>query len=275
MNAKKQQGFGLLIFLLALTAFASAIIFAASNPQTSKQKLLQNQQAQLNQAKQNLLDYLVATPEVYATNTNGHFYPLEKLAAPGYLPCPDTNGDGASNAPCGGSQAIVSGRLPLASASRHFQLQPGLVGAGTKIWYYLDSRYAIQNPDFNNQSTMRFTPLNSQQPGNGILQLNQRDNLVVVLLIASSNRQIELDNPPDLSQINPQDFLAQSISFAEWKEAVLARVARQAPVLCQLAPEQTHWFNACNNPDRTKATCDFVENLPSNPSGANWREILC
>lgn len=270
-----QTGFGLLMFLLALTGLSSALFFAANNPETSKQDLLHNKSLQLSQAKTNLLNYALATPEIYATNTNGNFHQLKNLTPPGYFPCPAPQQNLISANTCGAGADFAVGFLPLSMATHHFQLQPDLVGENSFIWYFIDSRYLIQNTDFNNQSTKRFAPLNRQNPGAGSLQLNQIPNLVAVLAMPISNREINFNQPPDLANLNPTDYLTTSISHAEWNRAISSRVVRQAQVLCQLEPNLPHWFNQCNNPDRTKATCDFDENLPVNPSGTNWREILC
>lgn len=283
----KQQGYILIILLLALISFSATAIYSTVSPQQLQHHALQQRVKILEQIKQNLIIHLQSTPEIYSTESNGTFYQLEAQTAPGYLPCPDTNNNGKTNTPCGtGGVEVVIGRLPATLATRHFRLvdHPGY---HPFIWYIVDSRYVIQNANYHNQTISRFSPLNRENPGNGKIQLDQQTNLVA-LLIWSKNLNIpanaateSLANIHDLAQnhFKQHQDLVSTLSFTEWQQAVTERVALQKDTLCLFPANQPHWFNAYSNNPSSQSTegTEPIDNpgLPHNLIGANWREYFC
>lgn len=264
----KQNGYALLLVILVLFMGATATLYADFQPSALqlKDQYNQKQHQQLQQAKAQILLHAVSIPNLYATDTNGRFYSSDRVSAPGYLPCPDTNNNGQSNTPCGQGENFVIGQLPPGLATRHFNFYNS---ATTRpIWYKVDSRYVIQNSDYNNPPIQRYAPLNPNQPGDGNLSWGSRQNLIA-LLAYDANLLTQTNTPP-------QQAMMVSISHQEWANALKQRLRNQAPHLCQLDPLQAHWFNQCNNQEGYNPECPAIyDGRPSNPVGANWRDLLC
>lgn len=281
-----QQGYALLLLVLMLFMAGSAMLYSTMGPQANKLKhqASQKQMDILEQAKANLLLHAVSIPELYATDSNGNFYAGNRVPAPGYLPCPDTNNNGSSNTPCGQGEEIAIGRLPDSLATRHFRFIDNR-SSPVFIWYVVDSRYVIQNSDFNNPPIQRFAPLNSQIPGNGRIQLDNQTDLVALIFISdqvpasgTNLSSISLDNliNPSLNRFTRQNTRAVTISQQEWLNQVSGRVRNQRTALCQLDPLIPHWFNECNNPESPSTNCPTInDGRDSNPVGSNWRALLC
>ena len=246
-----QQGYALLLFILTLFMATSVSVYYGILPQANQLKHLQTQHhmALLNQVKTNLLLYATSTPEIYATNTNGNFYTAELIAAPGYLPCPDTNKDGTSDTPCGGSEllSIVSGLLPQAIATRHFRF---IDDTPLDVWFVVDSRYVIQNVNYHNATIKRYSPINSHSPGNGNIKLGKQDNLVALVFISNKTPAEHLLDPSQnlFHQLNSPMI---TISHAEWNRNIESRARSEKNAYCQLDSVIKNWFNI------------------------NWRGILC
>lgn len=285
-SADYQQGYALLLLVLMLFMAGSALLYSTMGPQANKLKhqASQKQMDLLEQAKANLLLHAVSIPELYATNSNGNFYAGNRIPSPGYLPCPDTNNDGSSNTPCGQGQDIVLGRLPAGLATRHFRFIDNR-SSPVFIWYAVDSRYVIQNSDYNNPPIQRFAPLNSNIPGEGRIKLDNQTNLVALIFISdqipAANTDllsIGLNNliDPSLNQFTRQNTRSVAISHQEWRNQVQGRVQNQQAALCQLDPLLPHWFNQCNNPESPSTECPVInDGRDNNPVGSNWRALLC
>lgn len=278
---KNQRGYILIILMLVIISIAAVVSYSLISPQQLQNQILQQRVETLRQIKQKLIIHSQSAPEIYATESNGNFIPGANLPSPGYLPCPDIDNDGQSDTPCGQGEDIVIGRLPITLATRHFRL---IDSFQPFIWYIVDSRYVIQNADYNNPPLKRFTPLNMNHPGQGHIQLDQQDNLVALLIWSKDQNQpneistAQFSNIANLSEhkFNANDDLTASVSHNEWRNAVLNRVDLQKATLCNLPSDQPHWFNACNNRQGSgTAACLNDINKPDNPTGANWREELC
>lgn len=283
--AQNQQGYALLLLVLMLFMAGSGMLYTMIGPQANKLKhqASQKQMDLLEQAKSNLLLHAMSTPEIYATDSNGNFYAGDRIPSPGYLPCPDTNNNGSSNTPCGQGEDIVIGRLPVSLATRHFRFIDNR-SSPTFIWYAVDSRYVIQNSDYNNPPIQRYAPLNSNLPGEGRIQLDNQTDLVALLFISdqvasgSDLTSITLDNfiNPALNQFTRQNTRAVTISHQEWQSQVQTRVQKQRSALCLLDPQIPHWFNECNNQEANTTQCPAInDGRLSNPVGSNWRALLC
>ncbi|MBE0494578.1 MAG: hypothetical protein IBX48_09590 [Thiomicrospira sp.] len=285
-SAPYQQGYALLLLVLMLFMAGSAMLYSTMGPQANKLKhqASQKQMTILEQVKTNLLLHAVSAPEIYATNSNGNFYTSDRVPSPGYLPCPDINNNGSTTTPCGQGEEIVIGRLPAGLATRHFRFIDNR-SSPVFIWYVVDSRYVIQNPDYNNPPTKRYAPLNSNTPGNGRIQLDNQTDLVALIFISeqvpasstdlSTTSLKNLVNPSQ-NRFTRQNTRAVTISHQEWRAHVQGRVQNQSSTLCQLDEELAHWFNECNNPDSPSAECPAInDGRKNNPVGSNWRALLC
>ena len=80
-------------------------------------------EAALAAARDALIGYAVSYPDQHSGRHG-----------PGYLPCPDTSGNGSPNTPC---RAASLGRLPW----RRLGLHDPRDGAGERLWYALDRRF--------------------------------------------------------------------------------------------------------------------------------------
>lgn len=281
--ARRQDGYILMILLILLITSSAGLAYGLITPQSLKSQVLHKNLAQLNQAKQRLIIHAQSSPEIYATDSNGKFLPPQTLPSPGYLPCPDTDNDGASNTPCGQGQDIIIGRLPNTLATRHFRLLEHPANEPF-IWYIVDSRYVIQNADYNNPPLKRYTPLNSHIPGEGRITLDNQSNLIALLIMPKDAQQPPSLDPGqlnNLSDINTHYFerrqdLVVALSHSEWRSAIEQRIQLEKATLCQIPPDQAHWFNRCNNTQGAGTEhCDNQLLQNENSTGANWREWLC
>ncbi|WP_153003468.1 hypothetical protein [Thiomicrospira sp. WB1] len=272
-----------LIFLVGL----STIGFTTLTPSANSLKLratLKNQQA-LKEASRQLEVFTRSIPEIYATDSNENFYAPDRIPGPGYLPCPDTNQNQRSNAPCGQGRTFVWGRLPVRIASRHIQFIPRPASTPV-IWYAVDSRYVIQNADFNNPPTKRFSPLNTDHPGDARLELESQTDIVALLFITHKAMPI---NATDLTQHTNSHLASNSspifqknqgqfwvLTHQRWQELIKSR-AEQATELCTQSQEEPGWFNPCTNSQDPTSNCPAPSGTQptSNPVGSNWRALLC
>ena len=152
----------LIMFLVMFLAGASVFISFVSNNLIS-QKYNNEAIIALRDAKEALIAYAV---------THGDFFGPAG-AGPGHLPCPDTNGDGLENLPCG-LDAI--GRLPrsvtvpLPAANTILELSDYNIGIDEQLWYALaDPARRTPVGPFNSNTTTTHT-------------LNGQDDIAAVLI---------------------------------------------------------------------------------------------
>lgn len=119
-----QRGAALLIFLLVALTMASALAIKALNLAVTPSGTVQNQQL-LQQAKEALIGYALAFADTQPNNL------------PGYLPCPDNNGDGDADAPCDNPGESTIGFLPW----RTLGLPPLRDSSGSCLWYAVSGSY--------------------------------------------------------------------------------------------------------------------------------------
>lgn len=265
-----QQGFLILylLIILAITA-SSGLIFL----KPSAEKLRFHQQKQqidlLNTARSHLLSYTTNIPEIYATNTSSAYFANDRVPSPGYLPCPDTDKTGAMNTPCGQGLNFVGGRLPNEINSRHIRFNPS---DKVTIHYVVDSRYVIQNSDYNNPPTQRFAPLNNLNPGNGFLSLEGHSDVIAFIFLSSNTYEDYIEDA--VNGVFKRPELAVTISHQDWTAHTQQRIAAQINSLCTIPIHRAHWFNACNNYVNPSLNCHFDPYREDNPVGANWRDIF-
>jgi hypothetical protein len=126
---KKQSGLALIMFLTIFLLSATAILLSRLNNRTSVMLEKQAQTARvLAQAKEALIGYAATYVETHSS--------LHKIQQ-GFLPCPDYNGDGSANSPCGDAGHSVIGRFPW----RSLGLPPLRDGSGECLWYAISGTY--------------------------------------------------------------------------------------------------------------------------------------
>ncbi|MEQ8426454.1 MAG: hypothetical protein RLT87_08135 [Gammaproteobacteria bacterium] len=138
-SIRKQFGQTLLAFVLVMIIGSSYLLVRALNTNTPKLAASEQAAYKLKLAKQALIGYAVTYPD----NVN----PEE---GPGYLLCPDTNGDGLAETNCSGA---AIGRFPW----KTLELTDVYDASGQTIWYALSENYRY-GPN-------KRIPLNSETPG--------------------------------------------------------------------------------------------------------------
>ncbi|MGH8610791.1 MAG: hypothetical protein ACREYF_01775 [Gammaproteobacteria bacterium] len=130
---KAQRGVALLLLLL-ITVVAASSIFVTTVRQTTTQIALdKNRQTHdaLARAKEALIGYALTYSEQPPTGTPPGSQPQ------GFLPCPDRDGDGGANPPCGGAGQSFIGMLPW----RQLRLPALRDGDGECLWYAVSGNY--------------------------------------------------------------------------------------------------------------------------------------
>lgn len=123
-----QRGAALLLFaLVAMVSFA-AILMAALNSKRSESPQAKSLVV-LQTAHEALIGYALS------------FSDLNVNRLPGYMPCPDTDGDGVADAPCGNPGESALGRLPWQT----LDLPPLRDSTGECLWYAVSGAYK-ENP---------------------------------------------------------------------------------------------------------------------------------
>lgn len=149
---RRQRGVILLAFFIVLfLAAAGAIITVLDNSTLTQQRSSETMVA-LRQAKEALIAYATLYADNYsATN-----------AGPGYLPCPDTNGSNAENAPCGANSL---GRLPttiILPSGSNFSLSEFNNDIDEQFWYSVDNNFRRNPLGVLNSSTGSTITLDGQ-----------------------------------------------------------------------------------------------------------------
>jgi hypothetical protein len=276
---------GLILSLIVFWLFLISLILLLNLRPTTAQLTWQAQNKQivhLAWTREQLWQFSQQTPQLYATDTNGRFYDANRIPSPGYFPCPDTNNNGQSNAPCGQGQAIAIGRLPKNIATRSINFTPYHIPEFS-LGYAVDSRYVIQNSDYHNPPIQRFAPLNVIYPGEaGLQNLQGQPSVALIFIIPADedfNQEIwhqavqQSPQHPDRQAFNDRFPLQQALTLEQWQDRMQSQVASFSATLCQLAPDQPHWFNACTNPQQPTPNCPNQQ--PANPTGSDWRALLC
>ncbi len=118
------RGAVLLTFVMVGIIIASALLLKALNLASPGTTQGTDNQV-LKTAKHALLGYAMSYAD---RNAN---------ALPGFLPCPDINGDGLADGPCGVAGRAALGRLPWQTLG----LQPLRDSAGECLWYAVSGNY--------------------------------------------------------------------------------------------------------------------------------------
>ncbi|WP_127471243.1 hypothetical protein [Thiomicrorhabdus aquaedulcis] len=309
IQLRKQSGFMVLLGMLMLVLGAAAWFGNVGNirSETMQISMEKSHVNALKDIKDKMLMYAVMQPEIFRTASGATTaLPVEQIPGPGYFPCPDTSGNGISNAPCGAGVSVVVGRVPSHISSRFFNFitRPVLQ---ENYWFAVDSRFVVQNNDFNNFGaagafkSKRYAPLNSTEPATAALTLDGVTDVVMVLFytgsaLAGQDRSsntvtafLELENADGdadfiSTSANPAQFNDHVIAITrdEWNSALLTRVSQDVnsddiPDLCALPDDSAHWFNACNNIFKTASDgtlCAGVATDFDNQVGQNWRGVL-
>ncbi|WP_321326360.1 hypothetical protein [Thiomicrorhabdus sp.] len=282
----KQSGFIVLTGLLLLVLGAALWFGTVSNMRSESIKTgMQNEHVlELKRIKERMLAYAVMQPEIFATNSGSTVRRNQvDIPGPGYFPCPDTNGDGNSNAPCGAGVAFVMGLIPERNSTSNYTFLDSNQDIG-KYWYAVDSRFLTQNSDYIYAGEQkRFVPLNRASPALASLTLDGRADIVMVLMYAGDTLKTQQPSQPSVA--NVANFLEQDnsngdasfisvfddpapvannprfndyvipITRTEWNAAVLSRVSQ----------DEMTGTTAGTAPDNVPDLCNIVT-----PADLHW-----
>ncbi len=267
----KQSGYILIVFLVILvvgaaTWFSSNLTGLNSAYQFERQS---KTQAKLQEIKARLIRYAVLTPEIMQTD-NSNTYSIHStsvIPGLGYLPNCDSNGDGQMDNGCYTADFRPQ-FLPTTLAKRHiyFNDRP------KQYYYVIDSRFVIQNSNYNNPITKRFAPLNSLVKPKLYLNIPQGtpdasvpDSHRYVALLFSSPLDAK-NNDGDAYFFTAgqngvrNDQVVVGISYTEWKAAVERRVCNLKTEMLTTNVNEAFWFNAYD--------------VNNNPTGDDWRSLV-
>gem|GEM_PF-3397252 len=151
----------LLLFILLLVVGATTLLVSKLNKAATQYYRDDVTMKALLKAKESLIGFAATYPDNQAfSDTN---------AGPGFLPCPDTDGNGSPNPPCGsaGSGTYAVGRFPW----EYIGTDEIRDSSGEQLWYSLSNNFR------NNPKTF---PLNSETPGQ--LSLDGNSDIVAVII---------------------------------------------------------------------------------------------
>lgn len=149
---ERQRGVVLLAFFIVLFLGAAGAIITVLDNNTVDQRRNANTMNAMRAAKEALIAYAVLYSENYSVAGSG----------PGYLPCPDSNGDGLENAPCGSNSL---GRLPslitLPSGS-DFPLSVYGANVDEQFWYSVSDTFRRSPLGVLNSTALSTVTLDTQ-----------------------------------------------------------------------------------------------------------------
>lgn len=146
-SASRQRGIVLLLILVGLLLVSSSLLLTVLNNNSSSLRREKNASVALLEAKDALIAFATLSGEHYGAGGAG----------PGHLFCPDSNGNGLTNSPCG---ANALGRLPrtVTTADSELAISDLDVNNEQQIWFGLDS--SLRNSPaapFNTMTTPSLT----------------------------------------------------------------------------------------------------------------------
>ena len=152
--ASKQAGGALLVLMLVLVLSVSSLLLSGLDKNSRyRENQIQTSQA-LATAKESLINFALLSDKIAAS------------PGIGYLPCPDTNGDGVSNTPCGNIGDSVEGWLPWQTLGDKALTD----GHGVCLRYAVSGNYKIAPS----------TPLVKSPPTTGHFVIHDENNSVRV-----------------------------------------------------------------------------------------------
>ena len=149
-----QRGAALLALVLALALGSGLMSIEWLEAAARSSHAAHRTEAALAAARDALVGYAASYPDQHS-GRNG----------PGYLPCPDTSGNGSPNTPC---RATALGRLPW----RRLGLHDPRDAAGERLWYAIDRRFRANG--------YKHRPLNRETPAD--LVVDGRSGIAAVIL---------------------------------------------------------------------------------------------
>jgi len=153
VQIRRQRGVILLALFAVLFIAGAGVLISVLDSGAIAQRRNYNTMVALREAKASLIAYAALYSDYYSGASSG----------PGYLPCPDTNGNGAENAPCGANNL---GRLPQAIAQptvgKTFPLSTYNSDIDQQFWYSVADNFRRDPLGVLNSSTLSATTLDGR-----------------------------------------------------------------------------------------------------------------
>ncbi|MFT4815750.1 MAG: hypothetical protein ACI80L_001877 [Pseudohongiellaceae bacterium] len=198
---KRQQGVILLAFFAILFIAGAGVLISLLDGNSVTQRRSNNTSIAMREAKESLIAYATLYAKYYGGAISG----------PGYLPCPDSNGDGIENAPC---VANSLGRLPQSITlpnGNFFPLSNYNASIDEQFWYGVADNFRRSPLGVLNSSTISGTTLDGQSGIVAVLIAPGPPNSLQSRPSNTSNRYLEDSNttaPSFVSNttVNPELF---------------------------------------------------------------------
>ncbi len=198
---KAQQGVVLLMIALAILVGSTALILSTLNNDGSLAGLARANKQSLSEARDALLGYALSYPENHSGANN---------APPGFLPCPDVDGDGLEDFDqCDDPDESSIGFLPWRTLGL---AKPGASSGQTNcLWYAVSAGFkspagTAGPPMLNSSSTGRFQIENAR--GDTIVGASAADRAIAIVF--DPGEVLTIDGPTPAALDYLQDRLAVS-----------------------------------------------------------------
>jgi len=126
-GGSRQSGAVLLVLVMVTVLAGTSLFFSMADPKARQAEQSMKNARVLNQAKQALIAYAMISKQIAGTST------------PGYLPCPDSDGDGRSDAPCGELGESALGWFPWLTLGTEILRDLDSVC----LWYAVSGNYKV------------------------------------------------------------------------------------------------------------------------------------
>jgi len=149
---KRQQGVILLALFGILFIAGAGVLISLLDGNAIAQRRSNNTSIAMREAKEALIAYATLYAEYYGATNSG----------PGFLPCPDSNGDGIENVPCAANSL---GRIPRSITlpnGNFFPLSNYNSSIDEQLWYGVADNFRRSPLGVINSSTITGTTLDGQ-----------------------------------------------------------------------------------------------------------------
>lgn len=256
VQMNRQKGVILLAFFAVLFIAGVGVFISVLDSNAITQRRNSTTMAALNEAKASLIAYATLYSDYYsATN-----------AGPGYLPCPDTNGNGDENAPCGSNSL---GRLPqsitLPTSAKIFRMSSYNADIDQQFWYSVADNFRRSPLGVINSSTITTTTVDGQPriaavliaPGPATGSQSRPSN--------NSNRYLEDANSTapifvTSTAVNPDLFNDRVLAITI--DEIMVPVTRQAANLIKLELDAFHVINLRYPADQVEFDANIAPTTP-------------
>jgi type II secretory pathway pseudopilin PulG len=154
LQLSRQRGFALLALFAILFIAGAGVLISVLDSGAVTQRRNSNTMEALSDAKEALIAYATLHAEYYSATNSG----------PGFLPCPDRDGDGNEDAPCNATSQQL-GRLPqslVLPGGNTYLFSNYNADIDEQFWYSVADNFKRDTGGVLNSSTLSGTTLDGQ-----------------------------------------------------------------------------------------------------------------